>query len=140
MTGSSFYTFDLVNYVDTSLEQNQTKEMDYPVVDSVGSWKQQKTMKTLNSQQRSKSNNTTLNTQYKICSELLLNTKWWTTLIIIVKFWSSSMKICVVNEKVAMRSICDLAPQLYHQFILNEMNYYSECSTDFHLWRQICSL
>lgn len=46
VAGSDFYTFELINCVDTGLEQNQMKGMNYVVVDSVRSWKWQNVPKT----------------------------------------------------------------------------------------------
>lgn len=69
-----FYEFDLIYYVDRSLEQNQMKGMDY-VVDSAVIRDIVEAMKTLNQQLRSKSGNKIQNTQCKICIKLILNTK-----------------------------------------------------------------
>lgn len=74
------------------------KGMDYVVVDSVGSWKQQKLMKMLNWQQRFKSSNIIHNTQEKnLCCYSIQTDEW--ILIITIKLSSPSVKICIVNEE-----------------------------------------
>lgn len=105
MAGSNVYMFYLMNYVDIGHEQNQIKDGDYVVVDLVGSQKQQNMMETLNQQQRTGSSNIILNTPHKICSELSLYTKWWMILIIIIKFWSLNVNMCITDKEDTMNSV-----------------------------------
>lgn len=83
-----------------SEEQHQMKRMDYVVVDLVDSAEGDENTEMAAEVQKQQS--TALHVTISI--ELLLNTNWWMILVITIKLWSSSVKICIVDDKDTLSS------------------------------------